>query len=105
MFHLFTCYHSFTQHRCLRAVQSDNKNPERVAAGLKATIHNDSVSDEAKNHARDRLDQMGVDLDVPASTQRAKQTVDTLDEADYGNDLDEEDENLLGINSFSVYAN
>jgi len=96
MFHLLTCHHSFTQHYCSCTVQSDNKNPERVAAGLKATIHNDSVSDEAKNHARDRLDQMGVDLDVPASTQRAKQTVDTLDEADYGNDLDEEDENLLG---------
>ncbi|EKM54064.1 uncharacterized protein PHACADRAFT_185049 [Phanerochaete carnosa HHB-10118-sp] len=38
---------------------TDNKNPERVAAGLKATMHNPNVSEEAKHHAAERLEQMG----------------------------------------------
>lgn len=38
---------------------TDNKNPERVAAGLKAAMHNPNVSEEAKEHAAERLEQMG----------------------------------------------
>lgn len=40
-------------------VVADNKNPERVAAGLKAAIHNPNVSEEAKERAADRLEHMG----------------------------------------------
>jgi Fe2+ transport system protein FeoA len=36
------------------------KNPERVAAGLKASIHNPQVSEEAKTKARERLHDMGA---------------------------------------------
>ncbi|KAF9525270.1 hypothetical protein CPB83DRAFT_740691, partial [Crepidotus variabilis] len=52
----------------------DNKNPERVAAGLKATIHNDTIPQETKDRAQDRLDQMGVEVNKTASSQHAKQT-------------------------------
>ncbi|KIY72412.1 hypothetical protein CYLTODRAFT_449958 [Cylindrobasidium torrendii FP15055 ss-10] len=36
-----------------------NKNPERVAAGLKAAIHNPNTSDEARERATERL--QGID--------------------------------------------
>lgn len=36
----------------------DEKDATRVAAGLKASIHNPNVSDEAKEHAADRLERM-----------------------------------------------
>ncbi|PPQ92224.1 hypothetical protein CVT25_008998 [Psilocybe cyanescens] len=52
---------------------SDNiKNPERVAAGLKATVHNPSVSEEAKHRARERLSEMGVDIESELSSRNAK---------------------------------
>lgn len=34
------------------------KNSTRVAAGLKAAIHNPNVSNEARKHARERLEKM-----------------------------------------------
>ena len=36
----------------------EGKNPGNVAGGLKATINNPQVSDEAKQSAKERLDQM-----------------------------------------------
>jgi len=36
----------------------ENKNPNNVAGGLKATINNPNVSEEAKQSAKERLDQM-----------------------------------------------
>jgi len=36
-----------------------SKNPGNVAGGLKATLHNDRVSDEAKQSAQERLERMG----------------------------------------------
>lgn len=40
------------------------KDPEHVAAGYKATIHNPNVSQEAKDHAWKELHKMGIhDLD------------------------------------------
>ncbi|KAJ7045382.1 Conidiation protein 6-domain-containing protein [Mycena alexandri] len=39
---------------------SSDKNPTRVAAGLKATIARDDVSDAAKLSAQERLDHMGA---------------------------------------------
>ncbi|KAJ7158321.1 hypothetical protein C8R43DRAFT_1095933 [Mycena crocata] len=39
---------------------STNKDPVRVAAGLKATLHRDNVSAEAKQHAEERLAEMGT---------------------------------------------
>ncbi|KAF5348775.1 hypothetical protein D9756_009743 [Leucocoprinus leucothites] len=50
---------------------SEQKNPERVAAGLKATVHNAKTSEEAKLNAAQRLDDMGVEIEQPASTHKA----------------------------------
>ncbi|KAJ7094729.1 Conidiation protein 6-domain-containing protein [Mycena belliarum] len=36
-----------------------DKDPVRVAAGLKSTLARDNVSSEAKEHAQERLDEMG----------------------------------------------
>jgi hypothetical protein len=36
----------------------ENKNPNNVAGGLKATVKNPNVSDEAKQSAKERLDNM-----------------------------------------------
>ncbi|KAJ7470853.1 Conidiation protein 6-domain-containing protein [Mycena latifolia] len=48
-------------------MSSDNKDPVRVAAGLKATLHRDNVSDEAKQNAEERLKEMGAtSSDEPA---------------------------------------
>ncbi|KAJ3857881.1 hypothetical protein EV368DRAFT_77290 [Lentinula lateritia] len=43
------------------------KNPERVAAGLRGTLHNDNVSDEAKDRATERLHEMGDDFESKTS--------------------------------------
>lgn len=60
---------------------SELKNPERVAAGLKATLHNPTVSAEAKSRAQARLKEMGVDLESKTSSQKAKEESKTTDEA------------------------
>ncbi|TFY78957.1 hypothetical protein EWM64_g5060 [Hericium alpestre] len=39
---------------------TDQKDPARVAAGLKATMQNPNVSMEAKHHAQEKLEQMGA---------------------------------------------
>lgn len=39
---------------------ADEKNPDYVARGLKAAIHNPNVSAEAKAHAAKQLKEMGV---------------------------------------------
>ncbi|KAG9533051.1 hypothetical protein KCU93_g776, partial [Aureobasidium melanogenum] len=36
----------------------DGKDPTRVAAGLKAALHNPNVSDDTKDHLKERLDDM-----------------------------------------------
>ncbi|KAL1745345.1 Conidiation protein 6-domain-containing protein, partial [Schizophyllum fasciatum] len=41
----------------------EGKNPNRVAAGLKATVHNPNVSEEAKQSATERLHDMGTDVE------------------------------------------
>ncbi|KAF4612405.1 hypothetical protein D9613_004293 [Agrocybe pediades] len=38
------------------------KNQDYVARGLKATIHNDNTSDQAKQSAADRLEKMGAEV-------------------------------------------
>ena len=53
---------------------SEQKNPERVAAGLKATLHNPTVSAEAKSRAQARLKEMGVDADTKAPSHKAKES-------------------------------
>jgi hypothetical protein len=35
-----------------------------VAGGLKATLHRTDRSEEAKEHARERLEEMGIDPDT-----------------------------------------
>ncbi|KAI4517424.1 hypothetical protein K525DRAFT_210931 [Schizophyllum commune Loenen D] len=50
----------------------EGKNPGRVAAGLKASIHNPNVSDEAKQSATERLHDMGADVDDAPSTTSGK---------------------------------
>ena len=59
---------------------SEQKNPERVAAGLKATLHNPTVSAEAKSRAQARLKEMGVDPDTKTPSHKAKEDK-TTDEA------------------------
>ncbi|EEY14398.1 Conidiation-specific protein 6 like [Verticillium longisporum] len=41
-----------------QSANDDNKNPGNVAGGLKATLNNPNVSDEAKQSAKERLDAM-----------------------------------------------
>jgi hypothetical protein len=41
---------------------TEGKNPDYVARGLKAALHNDRVSDEAKESVAERLQEMGVDV-------------------------------------------
>ncbi|KAF4613166.1 hypothetical protein D9613_011106 [Agrocybe pediades] len=41
---------------------SGEKNQDYVARGLKATIHNDNTSDEAKQSAAQRLEEMGAEV-------------------------------------------
>ena len=48
---------SFTTYFTLKANMSYEKDPARVAAGLKATLNNPRVSDEAKESAAERLDE------------------------------------------------
>ena len=38
----------------------EHKNPERVAAGLKAVLHNPNTTAQARQNAHDRLVAMGV---------------------------------------------
>ena len=72
----------------------EQKNPERVAAGLKATLHNPSVSAEAKSRAQARLKEMGVDsADVKTPSHKAKDSK-TADETQ-PHDLRHE-ENVIG---------
>ncbi|KAG6877489.1 hypothetical protein C0992_009857, partial [Termitomyces sp. T32_za158] len=44
-----------------------DKSDTRVAGGLKATINNPRVSDEAKSSAHERLREMGTSADADAS--------------------------------------
>ncbi|OAA39724.1 Conidiation-specific protein 6 [Metarhizium rileyi] len=55
------------------------KDPERVAAGYKATISNPQTSDQAKSRARAMLEEM----EKPNKTQSAE-TVDHGDDGDHG---------------------
>jgi len=48
----------------------EGKNPGNVIGGLKAAVHNDNVSDEAKERAQAALDDMGVDADEKAKPQK-----------------------------------
>jgi hypothetical protein len=48
--------------------QSTTKNPARVVAGLKSTLARDNVSDEAKAHAQERLENMGAATTDDAGT-------------------------------------
>ena len=65
------------------------KNPERVAAGLKATLHNPTVSAEAKSRAQARLKEMGVYADTKAPSHKAKDSEGSksTDEARQSHDL------------------
>ncbi|GAA6004098.1 hypothetical protein JCM10207_002425 [Rhodosporidiobolus poonsookiae] len=42
-------------------MHADEVHQHRVIGGYKATLHRDTTSEEAKQHARDKLDEMGVD--------------------------------------------
>ncbi|KAK2460758.1 hypothetical protein APHAL10511_007228 [Amanita phalloides] len=48
------------------------KDPARVAAGLKAAVHNPRVSEEAKENASERLHQMHVETAEDTSKTRRK---------------------------------
>lgn len=46
----------------------EQKDPERVAAGLKAAVHNPNVSDEAKSNAKQRLNEITAEVEVENTT-------------------------------------
>ncbi|TRM70339.1 Conidiation protein 6-domain-containing protein [Schizophyllum amplum] len=69
---------------------SQDKNPQRVAAGLKATIHNPRVSDEAKESAAERLQNMGADFDEAPTRSSAPRSAGTKVGA-----IDDDDEDIL----------
>jgi len=48
------------------------KNLNNVAGGYKATLHNDNVSEEAKDHAQKELDRMGVDADEKTDSSKSR---------------------------------
>jgi hypothetical protein len=75
--------------------QKEQKNPERVAAGLKATLHNPTVSAEAKSRAQARLKEMGVDPDIKTPSHKAKEESKTNTEEGQSHDLRHE-ENVHG---------
>ncbi|KAJ7062909.1 hypothetical protein C8F01DRAFT_1082494 [Mycena amicta] len=52
----------------MSAADNTGKNPARVAAGLKATLARDNVSDGAKLNAQERLNEMGYTDDLAASS-------------------------------------
>jgi len=43
---------------------SGEKNPGNVAGGFKATLKNPRVGEEAKEHAKEKLGQMGVEYET-----------------------------------------
>ncbi|KAF9222659.1 hypothetical protein BS17DRAFT_175596 [Gyrodon lividus] len=45
-----------------------SKDSARVAAGLKAAIHNPNVSQEAKGHAKEKLREMGQEVEATHET-------------------------------------
>ncbi|KIK54213.1 hypothetical protein GYMLUDRAFT_177670 [Collybiopsis luxurians FD-317 M1] len=57
---------------------SDNsqKSPERVAAGLRGTLHNDNVSQQAKDNASERLQEMGANFENKTDTSGKADTGD-----------------------------
>ncbi|KAL1750750.1 Conidiation protein 6-domain-containing protein [Schizophyllum commune] len=61
---------------------SHGKNPERVAAGLKASINNPNVGEEAKESASERLAQMGADQPRGTMKQDYTRGVDAEDVED-----------------------
>lgn len=59
-----------------------DKKPENVARGLKAAIHNDNVSEEAKENAAQRLEEMGVEVPADFSAGQDKEYVQKDEYAD-----------------------
>ncbi|KAK0484948.1 hypothetical protein IW261DRAFT_1560618 [Armillaria novae-zelandiae] len=60
--------------------ETTGKDPVRVAAGLKATVHNPNVSEEAKERATDQLQHMqGGEVD-PQTHSRVARGVPSTDE-------------------------
>ncbi|KAJ8453581.1 hypothetical protein ONZ45_g19658 [Pleurotus djamor] len=45
------------------SAQTHEKNAANVIGGLKAAMHNPNVSDEAKQHAAERLEEMGASVE------------------------------------------
>lgn len=50
------------------------KDTTRVAAGLKAAIRNPNVSEEAKEHAREKLKEMGQEVESTQEPQASHGT-------------------------------
>ncbi|KAF9521519.1 hypothetical protein CPB83DRAFT_887919 [Crepidotus variabilis] len=55
-------------------VYGHRKNPANVARGLKAAIHNDHVSEEAKRQAAQRLEEMGQEVPADFSSSNSALT-------------------------------
>ncbi|TFK67640.1 hypothetical protein BDN72DRAFT_842826 [Pluteus cervinus] len=52
-----------------------NKNPERVAAGLKAAMHNPNVSQDAKDHAAGHLRELEGEMNKAESEAAEERTL------------------------------
>ncbi|KAF9485635.1 hypothetical protein BDN70DRAFT_847505 [Pholiota conissans] len=59
--------------KSILSAEDFNKNPERVAAGLKATVHNPNATADARSSAAQRLREMNVDPEEPLSSRNAKE--------------------------------
>lgn len=89
------------------------KNPERVAAGLKATVHNPRTSEDAKLAAAQRLDEMGVEIEQRASTHKASENAPATGEfkrggytaVDATSDPAQADEGMTFMNMFGMSLN
>ncbi|KAF5312536.1 hypothetical protein D9619_003754 [Psilocybe cf. subviscida] len=55
----------------------NQRHEQNVAAGLKASINNPRVSDEAKERAAQHLDEMGVTAESGGSERRTRSSDDT----------------------------
>jgi len=62
-------------------VSVEGKNPGNVIGGYKAAAHNPNLPEESREHAKEVLEQMGVDADEKAETQH-HQAADKVEDID-----------------------
>ncbi|OSC97076.1 hypothetical protein PYCCODRAFT_1472116 [Trametes coccinea BRFM310] len=66
--------------RAIRAYATGQANENRVAGGLKATLHNPNVSQEAKDRAAERLEEMSDHVPAASSSASSKSAPNSSDQ-------------------------